>query len=290
MHNESAAVGAFLDSVEKAFTGLAFSWELIAVDDGSTDDTWRLLTDAAPSHPWLNGIRLARRFGQHPATIAGLEASRGEVVAVMDADMQVSAADVRRAVEMISPDVELVYAAREHSAEGFMRGVLGAWLSRLAARLLSHSAECPVSTFFAATRRVVERALEIERPRPVVPYHVMLARPRGVSWIDAENRPRSAGESSYNIVSLSGLCLKIFYGYTPLPRIVAGVLTAAGLAATFFVRATAGRAGEGAWTAELIGIFAAGAALLALGALVFGADGFYRRPRRDALFLVADAF
>jgi glycosyltransferase involved in cell wall biosynthesis len=168
MHNESAAVGAFLDSVEKAFTGLAFSWELIAVDDGSTDDTWRLLTDAAPSHPWLNGIRLARRFGQHPATIAGLEASRGEVVAVMDADMQVSAADVRRAVEMISPDVELVYAAREHSAEGFMRGVLGAWLSRLAARLLSHSAECPVSTFFAATRRVVERALEIERPRPVV--------------------------------------------------------------------------------------------------------------------------
>jgi hypothetical protein len=40
----------------------------------------------------------------------------------------------------------------------------------------------------------------------------------------------------------------------------------------------------------LIGIFAAGAALLALGALVFGADGFYRRPRRDALFLVADAF
>jgi hypothetical protein len=226
MHNEADSISNLLAAVGAAFQKFQGGWELIAVDDGSDDATWAALKDAVSSDSRLHALRLAGRFGQHPATIAGLEAARGAVLAVMDADMQINPEDMRRAVLKVLDGAQLVFAERDHSEEGFLRGTIGAYLSRFFARHGLRPVEKPPSTFFAADAALVERALSTKSARPVTPYHMLLAGPEEIAWIEARNTPRSAGRSSYSPLRLLRLALDVFFGYTdlPAPSVVAAAI------------------------------------------------------------------
>lgn len=74
--------------IRERVADLAISYELVAVDDGSPDDTWRVLQTLARQWPELRAYRLARNFGKEGCMLAGLEASCGEAVIVMDTDLQ----------------------------------------------------------------------------------------------------------------------------------------------------------------------------------------------------------
>ena len=76
-----ATLGAVLD-------GLALTYEIVAIDDGSNDDTWAVLERCAETRANLRALRLSRRFGKELALSAGLEHARGAAVLVMDADLQ----------------------------------------------------------------------------------------------------------------------------------------------------------------------------------------------------------
>ena len=94
MKDETPLLDELLSRVEAALGGIPGGFEMIAVDDGSRDETWARLREAARSRPWLRGVRLARNFGQHPATIAGLEAAAGDIFVTMDADLQICPEDI----------------------------------------------------------------------------------------------------------------------------------------------------------------------------------------------------
>jgi glycosyltransferase involved in cell wall biosynthesis len=86
--NEGAHLARSLDVLRGVLDGLGLPWELLVVDDGSTDDTWAVLRAYAREHPGLRALRLSRRFGKELALTAGLERARGAAVLVMDADLQ----------------------------------------------------------------------------------------------------------------------------------------------------------------------------------------------------------
>ena len=113
--DEAESLPKLLEQLESTFGGFDGGWETIAVDDGSGDNTWAGLVDAAKERPWLRGVRLARRFGQHPATFAGLAEARGSIIAVIDADLQVGVQDVLELVEKVRDGADVAFAARDHS-------------------------------------------------------------------------------------------------------------------------------------------------------------------------------
>src|SRR5918998_5935289 len=86
MHNEEATVDAFYDRVRTALDGVPF--ELIVVDDGSTDGTREAVDRLASSDPRVAVIHLSRSFGHQAAPTAGLEHARGDAVAMLDGDLQ----------------------------------------------------------------------------------------------------------------------------------------------------------------------------------------------------------
>jgi glycosyltransferase involved in cell wall biosynthesis len=88
VYGESAHLGVVLDAIGEHAGAACDSFEIIAVDDGSPDDTWERLAAEARRRPYLRAVRLSRNFGKEHALSAGLEASRGEVVLVMDGDLQ----------------------------------------------------------------------------------------------------------------------------------------------------------------------------------------------------------
>ena len=86
--DEAANLPSLVERVRQALSSDVESLEILVVDDGSTDGTPEALRVLAPSHPELRWIRLSRNFGKEAAIVAGLEAAQGELIAIIDGDLQ----------------------------------------------------------------------------------------------------------------------------------------------------------------------------------------------------------
>ncbi len=80
MYNEEDALGAFFETIEPVLRSLEMEYEVVCVDDGSRDNTFRLLRDRVLQQPSIRAIRLSRNFGKEAALTAGIDLARGDVV------------------------------------------------------------------------------------------------------------------------------------------------------------------------------------------------------------------
>jgi len=100
-YNEQEVVPALLERVEPALQQTQKSFEMIVVDDGSTDQTPQMLKEAMTTRPWLRVIRMGRNGGQSAAFDAGFKAARGEIIATIDADLQNDPEEIPRLLPML---------------------------------------------------------------------------------------------------------------------------------------------------------------------------------------------
>jgi polyisoprenyl-phosphate glycosyltransferase len=111
--NEAANIDALLPRLCQAMASLSAAWEVVLVDDGSSDGTAQRL-QAWARKPGVRGIRLSRNFGKEAALTAGLQAARGDVVAMLDADLQHPPELIAQMLERWREGADMVYAVREH--------------------------------------------------------------------------------------------------------------------------------------------------------------------------------
>lgn len=95
-YNEQDNIPALLEKIESALMPIGKPFEAVLVDDGSKDDSPRMLAEAKKTRPWLRVIRLNPNSGQSAAFEAGFAAARGEVIATIDADLQNDPAEIPR--------------------------------------------------------------------------------------------------------------------------------------------------------------------------------------------------
>src|SRR5690606_16360728 len=111
--NESANLDVLLPALVAVLNPLVSDYEIIVVDDGSTDGTAAAMQAWIEKYPRLVYLQLSRNFGKEAALTAGLEASCGQVVVCMDADLQHPPALIEAMLERWSTGLEMVYAVRE---------------------------------------------------------------------------------------------------------------------------------------------------------------------------------
>jgi hypothetical protein len=294
MRDEAAVLDELLARLEKTLLTLGPQWEVIAVDDGSADGTWGRLKHRAEASPWLRGIRLARPFGQHPATIAGLQAARGDVLVTIDADLEVFPEDIPALMVELDKGYDVVFGTRTHKGEGFVRERVGQAVKRFLARFAAGHPPEGISTFLAARRDAVAAALRFDVARPVTPFHVMLAGPRA-SAIAVREKERSGGRSKYGLARLAQLSSDIFFGYaTIVDAALVGVAAAvpAGTAALWVlaaVFASGGFEGMSAFWAvagAVWAIFSLAVLLVFVAQIVLHAGAAQARP----LYIIRETF
>ena len=131
-YNEEEVVPELLARVESSLSKLDKPWEVVLVDDGSTDRTPQLLADAMNSRPWLRVVRMAKNGGQSAAFEAGFDAARGQVIATIDADLQNDPEEIPRLVPLLDEhQVDMITGWRKDRQDTNFRR----WQSRQANRI-----------------------------------------------------------------------------------------------------------------------------------------------------------
>ncbi len=104
LYNEAESLPELASWIERVMGDHDFSYEVIFVDDGSTDDSWKVIRRLSESNPRLRGISFRRNYGKSPALNTGFKAAQGDVVITMDADLQDSPDEIPELYRMIMRD------------------------------------------------------------------------------------------------------------------------------------------------------------------------------------------
>lgn len=104
LYNEAESLPELASWIERVMGDHDFSYEVIFVDDGSTDDSWKVIRRLSESNPRLRGISFRRNYGKSPALNTGFKAAQGDVVITMDADLQDSPDEIPKLYRMIMRD------------------------------------------------------------------------------------------------------------------------------------------------------------------------------------------
>ena len=190
--------------------------EVLAVDDGSTDGSLRILQDLAREDGSLRVLHLEANRGQHEAIIVGLSEARAPLLVTIDADLQNPPEEIPHLVASLLQGHDLVAARRIRRHDPLSRRIvsrLANWtsaaLTRFYTRVPLHDVGCMLRGY---RRELVDRMLEASRepgaPAPFIPA-LALRFTRNACEIDVEHAPRGHGRSRYNWVGLLGLHLRL---------------------------------------------------------------------------------
>jgi glycosyltransferase involved in cell wall biosynthesis len=198
MHNEEACVEEFVRRTDAALGAMGRSYEIIVVSDGSTDRTEEMVRKLRERHPSLRGVFLARNGGQCTALYAGIQESRGDVVVVMDGDLQHLPEEIHLLVERMDDGTALVSGSRTGRTESL---VLRRLPSRLANAMLRRVSGCPIRDMggFKAIRGDVARALRLRPGHHRLLPALVWMRCGSVAEVFVSAPPRFAGQSHYGL-------------------------------------------------------------------------------------------
>lgn len=204
------------------------TYEIILVNDSSPDNTFETIRSLADSSDNIIGINLAKNFGQHAALMAGMRASRGDIVVCLDDDGQTPANEVYKLLDKLAEGYDVCYASYGHKQHNGFRN-FGSKVNELMTRImLGKPKELYISSYFAAKRFIVDDMLRYEQPYAYV-IGLVLRATRNIANVPVDHRAREIGNSGYTLKKLLGLWFNGFTAFSIKPLRIAtfiGGLTA----------------------------------------------------------------
>jgi glycosyltransferase involved in cell wall biosynthesis len=198
MHNEEACVREFHKRISAALQGMNTSYELILVNDGSTDSTPDIICELSTNDPHIKGIFLARNRGQCTAIYAGIQNSSGRYVVIMDGDLQHKPEEVPSLIEEIRKGYDLVSGGRQKREESL---VLRRIPSKIANYLMRATSGCQIRDMggLSCLRGNLARRLALREGQHRLIPAIVWSMGGSVSEVPISAPPRFAGKSHYGI-------------------------------------------------------------------------------------------
>ena len=199
---------------------LAASFELILVNDASPDGSWDVIQQLAAQHAFVKGICLARNFGQHNATMAGLNHAQGEIVVIMDDDLQHPPQTIMALVGAVRDGYDVCYTRYVNRKHPIWKRV-GSWVNdRAASFLLRKPRGLYLSSFKALHRRVAQDVIRYDGPYAYVDG-LILDITNHITSVPIEHQARHEGKGNYNLRRSLSLWLKMATSFSIIPLRVA---------------------------------------------------------------------
>ncbi len=215
MFNSSATLEELVAGIEDTL-GDRTAFEVILVNDASTDDSWDAIAALSRADARVHGIDLARNFGQHNATLAGIRRARYDVIVTIDDDLQHPPEEIPALLAKLAEGHDVVYGTPADYRQPLSRVVASRFM-RLALRQVVPSGMARHVTAFRAFRAEVATAFAQHRA-PHVSIDALLAWGTArFAAVTVRHEPRSAGESNYTTFALVRYAFTMMTGFSARP-------------------------------------------------------------------------
>jgi glycosyltransferase involved in cell wall biosynthesis len=211
VYNEEQNLPILVEAIQKALDPLPYLWEVVLVDDGSVDGSLRVLAELAAKLPdRLRVISFRRNFGQTAAISAGLDRACGEIIVLLDADMQNDPADIPLLLEKLDEGYDLVSGWRKKRRDKYLTRTLP---SNLANMLISRVTGVPLHDYGCTLKAYRRDALEgfrlygeMHRFIPVFAYSVGAK----ITEVQVNHQSRKFGKTKYGLERTLKVLLDLF--------------------------------------------------------------------------------
>lgn len=200
-YNENESLPELISWIERSLAKEGKTYEIIIVDDGSTDGTWETISRLKKEHPQIRGIRFRRNYGKSAALYCGFEAATGDIVITMDADLQDSPEEIPELCRMITEEgYDLVSGWKKKRHDGVLTKNIPSKIYNATARAVTgiklHDMNCGLKAYRNEVVKSIEVYGEMHR---YIPY---LAKNAGYTKIgekEVHHQARKYGKSKFGI-------------------------------------------------------------------------------------------
>ncbi len=123
VYNSELSLRPLVERLQPVLGEIANQYELILVNDGSSDNSWDIVCELASEHDWIRGINLMRNYGQHNAVLCGIRAAQFEVTVTMDDDLQHPPEEIPKLLGKFHEDCDVVYGTPRKERHGLLRNL-----------------------------------------------------------------------------------------------------------------------------------------------------------------------
>lgn len=214
-YNSSNTITEVINSIVK-YVQKEYSFEIILVNDGSTDNTFSIITKLAKNNKKIKAINLSQNFGQHSALMAGLKYTKGSIVVCLDDDGQTPAKESLKLIKAVQDGSDIAYAKYTNKKHSLFRN-FGSFLNdKMACWLLDKPKNLYISSFFACKNYIVEEMVKYQNPYPYI-QGLALRSSTNITNVETEHCERINGNSNYSITKLFSLWLNGFTSFSVKP-------------------------------------------------------------------------
>jgi glycosyltransferase involved in cell wall biosynthesis len=200
LYNEEESLRELVEWIDRTITPLGIKYEVVMVDDGSSDSSWKIVEELAIKYP-LRGISFRRNYGKSAALFCGFDAAEGEIVVTMDADLQDNPEEIPEMIRMIKEDgLDLVSGWKKKRFDGKISKNIPSKIYNLTARKVTglklHDMNCGLKAYRKEVVKNIEVYGEMHR---YIPY---LAKNAGFSKIGekvVKHQARKFGKSKFGM-------------------------------------------------------------------------------------------
>lgn len=209
-------------AVSEAMAEIGGPWELILVDDASSDGSWEVVRRLAAADPGIRGMRLARNSGQHNALLCGIQAARFSVTVTLDDDLQNPPAEIPKLLAKLSEGFDVVYGSPDRERHGLPRDLA----SRLTKIVLQKSMGVATASRVSAFRafRTSIRDSFVAHSGPYCSIDVLLTwGTRNFGAVTVRHEARTIGRSHYTFGKLVTHAFNMITGFSTIPLEIASM-------------------------------------------------------------------
>ncbi|MBI1870081.1 MAG: glycosyltransferase family 2 protein [Chlamydiae bacterium] len=227
--NEEENTPELIPRVVEAMEILGRSFEIILVDDGSTDRTWEILKEARGKDARIRLIRLRKNFGQTAGLKAGFDAARGSIIVTLDGDLQNDPKDIGKLLSSLDEGYDIVSGWRSPRKDPFLSRRLPSMLANglisLTTKVKLHDYGCTLKAFRSEVAKNLDLYGEMHRFIPAIASWMGVS----VTEVKVNHQARKRGKSKYGIsrtlrVFLDLITVKFLLSYSTKPIQIFGLV------------------------------------------------------------------
>ncbi|MBI2352560.1 MAG: glycosyltransferase [Deltaproteobacteria bacterium] len=294
IYNEEVTIERLHERLSRVLEPLGKSYEVIYIDDGSTDGTRAILQRLHSKDPNVKVVVFNRNYGQHAAVVAGFERAGGEIIVTLDGDLQNPPEEIPKLLEKIQEGYDVVGGWREGRQDSLMRRFPSFLINQVTSLLVGVKMKDYGCMLRAYRREVVERICQCQEISSFIPV-LANSFAGSVVEIPVAHSPRTSGRSKYTPFRLLRLNFDLLTGFSLLPIQAvsfAGILISflgVGFAVFLAVRRLlVGPEVEGVFTLFAILFFFVGLQILALGLIGEYIGRIYMEVRRRPRYVIKE--